>query len=202
MTSSKPDFDSMKYLIPLYLKGKLSGTQRAEVEKALQEFPGLKDEMESWKEIEESYRAIEEKLPKPPAEAYFHISQKISEMDRPRWLAWFRLSPVASFTLIMAQLILIIALGIYFIDLQREYRTLSAPSLTAGMPVKINVVFKENATEAEIRNLLSQVGGKIINGPSLSGLYVIGIASDKDWQNTLATFKQSKIVEMAERAYP
>jgi anti-sigma factor RsiW len=202
MTSSKPDLDSIKYLIPLYLKGGLSETQRAEVEKALQEFPGLKDEMKSWKEIAEAYRAIEEKLPQPPAEAYFQISQKISEMERPRWFAWFRLSPVASFALITAQLVIIIALGIYLMNLRMEYRTLSAPSWTAGMPAKMNVVFKENATEAEIRNLLSRVGGKIIDGPSLSGLYIIGIVSDKDWQNSLVTLKQSKIVEMAERTYP
>ena len=202
MTSSKRDFNSLKYLIPLYVKGKLSETQRAEVEKALKESPGLRDEMESWKELEEAYRAIEEKLPLPPVGAYSKITQKIGEINRPGWLSWFRLSPALSFTLITAQLIVIVVLGIYFMHLKTEYRTLSTPSVTREIPVRINVVFKEDASEAEIRNLLSRTNGKIIDGPSLSGLYVIGIASDKDWQKALTTLKQSKIVEMAERTYP
>jgi hypothetical protein len=69
------------------------------------------------------------------------------------------------------------------------------------MPVKINVVFKEDASEAKIRNLLSQIGGKISDGPSLSGLYVIGIPSDKNLEEIITTLKKSKIIEMAEKAY-
>jgi len=201
MTSSELDLDSIKSLIPLYLKGKLSETEREEVEKALQLHPALREELESWKEIDEAYLIIEKKLPQPGEEAYSKIAQKIREAQRLRWFGWFRLSPAISFTLITAQLVMIIALLVYFMSMRADYRTLAVPSLTERLPVRINVVFRENATEAEIRNLLLQVGGKIIDGPSLSRLYVIGIESAKDWENTLTTLKKSTVIEMAEKAY-
>ena len=59
-----------------------------------------------------------------------------------------RLMPSPSFSLafMAVQLLIIITLGVYILQLKHEYRTLSAPSVMVSEPVKINIVFKEKTT--------------------------------------------------------
>ena len=108
-----------------------------------------------------------------------------------------------SLALVAAQLLIIIVLGVYVINLKHEYRTLSAPSITETEETSktIHVVFKEDASEAEIRNLLLQMNARIIDGPCSSGLYIIRIPSQERLDDVLNTLRKNKIVVMAERAY-
>jgi len=103
--------------------------------------------------------------------------------------------------MITAQILIIVVLGIYVVNLRTEYRTLSATSVITEKQVKINVVFKEDATVEDIRKLLLQIDGKIIDGPSSSGLYIIGITSKEKLDDSLNTLRKNKIVVLAERAY-
>lgn len=201
MTSYKKDCDSVKYLIPLYVKGILTDSQKEEFENALRGCPDLKNEIETWKEIDKSYKAIESKLPQAPNYIYPKIAAKIKESKQIGLFERFMPSRKFSLALAAAQLLIIIVLGVYVINLKTEYKTLSAPSITEEKLIKINIVFRENALEAEIRNLLLQINGRIIDGPYSSGLYVIGITSEKGVEDVLNRLRENSIVVMAERAY-
>lgn len=201
MTSyNKKDCESIKYLAPLYVKGTLSDTEKAEFEETIVECQELKDEVERWKAISDAYKSVEEKIPQPSGMLYSRITERIRETKGVSLLERFMPSPRFSIALIAAQLLIIITLAAYVINLKTGYKTLTAPSITAEAPIKINVIFKENASETEIRKLLLQIDAKIIDGPHSSGLYVIGIAYEERLADALNIFKKSRIVVMAERA--
>ena len=103
--------------------------------------------------------------------------------------------------MIVAQALIILVLGVYVINLHREYRTLSAPGVKAEAPFRINVVFHKNAEEEEISGLLFQINAKIIDGPYRSGLYVLGVASREERDKAIEKLKGSTIVAIAEKSY-
>jgi hypothetical protein len=201
MTLSKADCDALRPLIPLYVKSTLTDTQRKKLETSFNECPELKNEIEEWQEIQCAYKEIEKNLPEPEAYLSARVMQQIRETKSAGFFE--RTFPPGrwSFALIAAQLLIIIALGIYTIHLRTTYRTLSAPAITNEQLIKINVVFKGETTETEIRSLLSEINGRILDGPSGSGLYVIGVAPGKNIENVLKRLKEDRIIAFAEKTY-
>jgi hypothetical protein len=70
----------------------------------------------------------------------------------------------------------------------RQYTALAGsnqPDLTNS--VRLNVVFQENATETDIRALLTTINGTIISGPSPQRFYIVAlpVAQDTDRQRIL-----------------
>ena len=203
----RKDYEHIRSLIPLYVKGNLEDSERAAVEGAIDEYPELKREVEEWKKIQGAYRLIEERLPEPSADLHARIIDRI-EREREgtlvqRFREWFsrlKPSPVLHLAVILAQLVIIIAGGVYIIREQAGYRTLSSEGVVQTDMIRINVVFKEHATEADIRSLLLDVKGKIVDGPYTSGLYIIGVPSD-GIEDALRKLKDSPIVVLAERSY-
>ncbi len=203
----RKDYEHIRSLIPLYVKGSLEDKERADVESAIDEYPELKKEVEEWERIQGAYRLMEERLPEPSVDLYSRIINRIEEgregtfVQRLRqWFSRFKPSPVLPLALILAQLIIIIAGGVYIVREQTGYRTLSSQGVTQADLIKINVVFNEHATEADIRSLLLELNGKILDGPYTSGLYIIGVPSD-GIEAALRKLKDSPIVVLAERSY-
>ena len=201
MTFSKEYYEYIKELIPLYVKGLLPESQKAEVQKAADEHAELKIEIDQWKKIHKAYEIIETKIPQPSFALYSRISTRIKEQKQPGVFEKFISSKKLAFAFIVGQFLLILALGIYILHTKPEYSTLSAPPLKIEDSVKINIVFKETATESDIRKLLLQVHGRIINGPSISGLYVIEIPFGEEVDKSLSILQSDKIVEVAEKSY-
>ena len=65
MTSYKRDCDTLKAVVPLYVKGLLPDAQRKEIEEAMDECPSLREEIKSWHALECAYQSIEGSLPQP-----------------------------------------------------------------------------------------------------------------------------------------
>lgn len=191
----------MKELIPLYVKGLMPDSQREEFDRALLNCPGLREELELWMEIRKAYAAIEGKIPGPSASAYSKIASRIKKRERAGFFSWFaRPLPYAP-AFIAAQLLIIVGLLVSLAGMRGEFKTLSAPAVTAEPQIKINIVFRGDTSEAEIRSLLLEIDGKIVDGPYASGLYVIGIPNEKALESTLNTLTKKRIVTMAERRY-
>lgn len=64
-------------------------------------------------------------------------------------------------------------------------------SAEAEDPFALNVAFLPSAELADITALLKSVDGKISDGPSAIGLYVIAFASEEARNNALASFQQA-----------
>jgi hypothetical protein len=201
MTLSKENSEDIKNLLPLYMKGLLSDSASEKVEKAIAAFPDLKEEAEAWSAIKKAYQDIESDLPLPSSRVYPRIAERISKEVSSNIFERLFLSRNFSFAIIAVQMAIIVFLGVSLFNLKNEYRTLSIPSVNTESLIAINVVFKENITESEIREVLLKINGKIIDGPYSSGLYVIGIASEEEIENALSNLRESGIVEMAEKIY-
>lgn len=81
---------------------------------------------------------------------------------------------------------LVFALGLIFFQRanpqqppQTSFRTLADTSpATAATGPRARVLFSEGATERQIRQLLHQIGGRIVDGPSEMGLYTVELETD------------------------
>jgi hypothetical protein len=202
------DIDELREKIPLYLKGGLTQSEKREFEEAIQKFPGLKDEIEEFTEFHEVYREIEKEIPPPSLNLYERISDNIRAEKKTEaapekrfagkfqdLLKGFFWSPRVSWAVVSVQIVLIIIL-LFSLPRDDKYETLT--SKTEG--IRVNVVFKENTVEKEMRALIHKIGGSIVSGPSSTGLYVIEI-KNRDIQIVIATLRDSNIVGFAEKSY-
>lgn len=80
---------------------------------------------------------------------------------------------------------LVFALGLIFFQRANpqppptSFRTLADTSpATAATDPQARVLFSEGATERQIRELLHQIGGRIVDGPSEMGLYTVELETD------------------------
>ena len=201
MTLSKKDCEALEHLIPLYVQGLLSEKEQSEIQAALSDCPDFKNELEKWRQIGSSYQEIKQTMPLPSANTFQKVLKKTQEPKRLNFFQRLFQSPKFSMALVAAQALIILALGVYAINLQKEYRTLSARGFKAESPYEINVVFQKNANEEDIRNLLLQVNAKFVDGPYRSGLYVLGVPSREELDKAMEQLRESSIVAIAEKSY-
>jgi hypothetical protein len=82
------------------------------------------------------------------------------------------------------------------------FRTLTeAPEATAaGDAALLRVVFAERTREREIRGALISVGGRIVDGPSPTGVYTVAVDGAAEGAAAMATLRSLPQVLFAERA--
>lgn len=202
MRSSK-NLDELNSLLPFYLQGCLSEKQYKSLEKALSENETLKEDLKFWEAVKKGYQKIESQIPEPDNRIYLRISNNIKSQNCRNAKIWnfFSLYPKISFAIIIIQTLIIIFSVIYFFNIEKEFRTLSIANIQAEDGVKINLVFREDAKEKEIRKLINDINGRIIDGPNKKGLYVISIIDKENINEILEILRKNKIVVFAEPAY-
>ena len=84
-------------------------------------------------------------------------------------LGWALAAPAAA-----AAAALFLAVQVPVRDTGADYRLLGSGE--TGVPGNVIVMFAPDATERELRATLEQVGGRIVDGPSASGAYMIRVA--------------------------
>jgi len=206
MRSSK-NFDELHSLLPLYLKGFLSGKKSNDLEKALSENEALSKELKFWNAVKGGYKKIENQIPEPDYRIYNRIYSRISNnikiQNKRNAKLWdfFSLHPKFSFAIIVIQTLIIISSVFYFLNIEREFKTLSVATIQAEDGVKINIIFHEDAKEKEIRKIINDINGRIVDGPNKKGLYVISIKDKEKINYTLDILRKNKIVLFVEPAY-
>ncbi len=92
----------------------------------------------------------------------------------------------------------------YRSDSRATFRTLSDPApISQGLSTQIRVLFVEQASEKQIRELLLEQGAQIVAGPSPLGVYTVALTSDLDPPETekiLDQFRSRAIVRFADRS--
>ena len=87
------------------------------------------------------------------------------------------------------------------------FRTLASPPADApSEQLRVRVLFAEKVTEQQIRELLQAAGGRIVDGPSAVGLYVVELAPETAERTSvierLAAFRGHEGVRFAELEGP
>jgi len=212
----KYDAAALKEMIPLYINGRLSDSERAAFEAALASDPALKQELAEFEEIAALYPDIEEEIPFPSSDRVFSrvmdnidaqekkaaspdgpgvLFEKLADLIR---MTFF--SPRVAWAVAAVQLVLLVTLVGTMPDTQ-DFETLSSGGATTATVLKINIVFEEDAMEKDIRALLNQLDAGIVAGPMANGLYVIEIAQSPSPDDVLKVLLDSKFVRLAEPKY-
>lgn len=204
--------EALKEMIPMYLNGRLSASEKEELEKAMVTNPELKHELMEFSEIIGTYQDIEEEISPPSDMLYAKILQNIrsNRKKQSRKKEGYRIqvweflktlfsSPKVSWTVVAVQLMIILAL-IVFTPGEKVFRTLTSEYPVQGEGIRINVLFEEDAKEREVRDLLSKAKANIVNGPTPNGLYIVEIKNNRDIDMVIQNLKSSDIVLFAEKA--
>jgi hypothetical protein len=208
------DAEYWKSLVPLYVNGRLPEGERRDFEKALVREPGLNQELKDYEAIRRGYCLLEDHVPAPPSGLYNRIRERIMTEGAPAFSAertergtglldFFRglfAAPRLAWAVAGVQLIIIVALLTVY-PRTGKYETLSGGSPAAVAGTRINVIFKTDSREREIRELLGRVGGTIVNGPSAEGLYTVTVRDAHNMEGVLEQLKNSGVVRFAEKAY-
>ncbi len=158
-------------LLPWYVNRALGEGERNEVDQLLQEDGTARQEVEFLTAVREGVRNQQYGSP-----GEFGWRRLQGEIERDRRGAqgaarWWRPAMAA------AALVIIVQGGVLFslVTEQPAYKPLGEPASTGAV---LQVAFKPSATEREIRQLLREVDGSLITGPSALGLYRIRLGSD------------------------
>ncbi len=199
-TFSDKERERIRELIPLYVQGGLDADTRREVERAAAEDPELERELAEWRSIGAGYRELASSLPGPSPGTFARIRQSIEEeRDRGGFLGIFSF-PRLAWGIAAVQFAVIVFMGFQLAGERSEFHTLSSRIAASKGEARANIVFREKATEAEIRRLLLSTGARIVDGPSPSRCYVIAVADPQGMDKALAAFRASGIVILAERS--
>lgn len=206
--------NDLKEMIPIHLNGRLSKSKNRLLERGMRKYPALKDEMMEYSKIKASYKDIEEESPLHSDILYKEIVKNISSLkgqngflEKESYMErlWIFLKdlfvlPQVSWTVVGVQVLIILAL-LFSSPVKKGYNTLSSGDGMIGEGIKMNIVFKADAQEYEIRRLLGDVGAGMVAGPTPEGLYILRIRGNRDIAVVTADLKNSGIVEFVGRAF-
>lgn len=183
-------------LLPFLLNGTLEGAELAKVEAAVAADPKLAQELEFLRAV----RGDVKTRPTAQSPGEFGLARLMKDVDSERTTIkptgvsriW-QYAAVAAVTLIIAQSALLVTAPDKLLQLAGgSIETYSGPVLT--------VAFEADATEGEIRKLLTDFGLEIVGGPSALGLYQVSVYSEDATDAALIYLNTAAgIIESAQR---
>jgi len=164
-------------------------------------------------EIRQSYLDLSDNMPLPPTNAFLRIMDNVDtyEKNQDELVKQSLFSRVFQFIRDTVQMPKLgwamagaqFAVIIFIIFSQpssniNNFQTLSINNVPDN-GMEINIVFKENALQSDIRALLNNSDAVIINGPNENGLYILKIKQSKDFSIRLKAIGDSKIVKFVSK---
>ncbi|MBX3235543.1 MAG: zf-HC2 domain-containing protein [Nitrospiraceae bacterium] len=210
-------------LLPWYVSGTLKDQERLAVEHHLADCDACRREMEELKALRLPMRDAFAATPAPAPRLKTAVMAKIQSAreDRPASNSqpaalpvgetleqWFRnlfaprWMPTLAATLLVGQLLLLLwSAG------QQSPLPPSTISTRAVAPVstKVQILFQESVTEAQIRRIVQGLQGRIVDGPGADGRYTVEVGpavADQVDARIQSLRQQSKIIRRAERLSP
>lgn len=184
-----PSHDEVQALLPWFANGTLDEAEHAWVEAHLTQCEECRAEAEDSRALGMAVRASETMAPAPHPAELARLLARIDAAEDGGFAPWRRLrealagTPVTVRWALAAQLLLLVGAGALVLRQDRPasatFRTLSdAPAVDAragAAEAKLRVMFREAATEAEVRALLLPLGAEIVAGPSPLGVYTLSL---------------------------
>ena len=185
-------------LLPGYVSHTLTPDERQEVDQHLPSCASCQQELQETKIMHTAIKTAIEKRPGPSPAAFAKVMSRIHQETQAapkeirigsesswwesiektfRSLFEIRWVPALASLLIVGQAVLLLSvLG------GPEGRVGPSPIIHRGIPqgtsatplIKIQVEFVETAPEIQIRGLVQELDGQIVNGPTSEGLYTLG----------------------------
>ncbi len=175
-------------LLPWLVNGTLAGAEREAVEEHARTCIVCRRELKEQQQLHAGVRA--RRTADVSAEAGFdRLDREIDDAARtPRLWRKRYAAAAAPFAVAAAAGIAVLAVLLWFTPLPHigndDYATLATPP--AGDSVLLDIVFAEDTTAAEIQQLLDDIGGEIVAGPSKLGRYSVRVADNGENGSRLA----------------
>jgi anti-sigma factor RsiW len=191
---SHPAHRATLELLPWYVNGTLEGGERAQVEAHLSACLPCRRELEAQRALQSAVSVLPQDPELSRALARVHSQLDTAERGLLRRL-WDGSHPLLRGALAV-QLALIVALtALLAMRPSAEYRTLSAQT-GAQERTGIAVIFKDGRSEQEVRALLTQLGARIVDGPTQTGAYTLAVdAARRD--SAIAALREHAAVKLA-----
>jgi hypothetical protein len=173
------DRQELSELLPFYLNGTLEEDARDRVDAALAEDADLRADLDFLKMVQAE--TLSREVTNSPGE--FGLARLMRDIEAERVQAapvqvsgtrFWKLATAACLALFLATSALLVS------SPDTMMRLASGGTVTIHEGPVFTVAFNENATEAEIRDLLLSLDIEIVAGPSALGLYTVVAAEDAD----------------------
>jgi len=210
-------------LLPWYVNGTLEEAERREVEDHVGACGICREEVRYCRAFGELAREDGD-LAVSPGDGLERLRRRaasapegraeVRRTSSPRRLGPWRRTPTPMRWLLAAQLAGLLLLGGLLaasvpaptggpVPSAPAFRTLSdpeaIPGFEPGTPL-LRIVFSEQTREREMRGALISIGGRIVAGPSPTGVYTVAVAPEDDVPRVLETLRSFQQVLFAEAA--
>ena len=176
-------------LLPWYLNGTLREDERRQVEQHLSSCAACRAELDELTQLNVQLHEVYAAQSEPPSELQRAVFAKIKQeastkraksVTGPTHLKgleeWFRSLFVPRWAPALVATLLVAQLGLLLWSMTRP--TLSDQVTSRGLAsptVRLRVVFQETASERQIRSLVQGLRGRIVDGPTPDGVYIIEV---------------------------
>ena len=176
-------------LLPWYAAETLSDEERQAVAEHLDACPECTMELAHFQELRSADVELSADIPPAPANMLQQAFAQIDDYEQERaappaavpaarswWDAFWNPEPGFARLVMAAQFALVVALaaGLMLRDSEPDYGVLGGP----GDGPTISIQFADTATAAQIREVLADIDGVIVDGPSAIGLYTVRVNLD------------------------
>ena len=187
-------------LLPAYVSHTLTPEEHQQVDQHLKSCQACQQELQEVKTMQTALKSAIQKRPGPSPAAFAKVMSRIHqetqttpkamriESEASWWesiektfrsLFEIRWVPVLASLLIVGQAVLLFSVTG---GPESQVAPRQGPIIDRGIPqgtpviplIKIQVEFVETAQEIQIRRLVQELGGQIVNGPTSEGLYTLG----------------------------
>jgi anti-sigma factor RsiW len=174
-------------LLPWLANGTLTEEERTAVERHLSTCASCAQEIAWLHEVGAAMTELANDVPEARLSSLASVLEAVDRHERAKaearsWLArqldsiWRPSRPVVRLAL-AAQFILIVILGVALLvrDQREPSLTTLSGSTSAPAGTRLTVVFEPGTTEETMRKALLDVGGNVVSGPSVLGVYRVEI---------------------------
>lgn len=188
-------------LLPWFVNGTLSGAEREAVEAHVRACIACRRELKEQQRLYGAVRA--RRTADVSAEAGFDRLDRALDDHAYGQHSWSRrYAAAAPFAIAAAAGLAVLALLLWFTPLpglsNGQYSTLAESPSGAG--TVLDIVFAEETTAAEMQQLLDDIGGEIVAGPSNLGRYNVRVADSSQLKDLLSTLAADSRVRFAARS--
>ena len=218
--------------LPWYLAGTLTKQEQHDIEAHLAGCSNCRAELEDMKRIRESVKTTIQEREGPSPELFSKVMARIheEEEDSPpikdpviqeevNWWAGIQaqlqslyaipwVPALATILIVTQSALLITKMGEESSSIQQPGPIVERGIPNASLPKissTIRVGFREDAKEGDIRALIQEINGQIVNGPSGQGMYTVKVpmSDSNQVETTLQKLRaRSNLVRLAESVHP
>jgi len=157
-------------LIPWYLNGTLSDTERAQVEAFLRDSPDAEPQLQMWRAVQLDSRL--QPVTQPGVDfGWQRLRRDLKREQRRGPNQFWRMAVAASVLMVVGLQTAILMRQ----DTGTRYAPMSGTAEIPGDAWRVQVRFAESAAVADINALLLRVDARVIGGPSALGIYELAL---------------------------